>query len=185
MAARAALRATPSLLPEGRVDHLELEARTSERFTSICDIFGLVMCAEMTGKGSENMRTSDVHNAPRETSTPVAALRAAPSLSLANRDVQLEFKARASAQSTSICGNYGFKKRQKMPRKSSGKQSKVMSRGRTLRVVRVAGGAPRRLPPPSPLSLCRGLQRGIPARPSAHSASKCDFLADGDASEIA
>ena len=26
---RAALRATPSPLPEGRVDHLELEARTS------------------------------------------------------------------------------------------------------------------------------------------------------------
>ena len=180
---RAALRATPSPLPEGRVDHLELGARTSERFTSICDIFGLVMCAEMTGKGSENMRTSDVHNAPRETSTPVAALRAAPSLSLANRDVQLEFKARASAQSTSICGNYGLMKHQNMPRKLSVKQSKVMSRGRTLRVVRVAGGAPRR--PFPPLSRRRGLQRGIPARTSAHFASKCDFLAHVDASEIA
>ena len=76
---RAALRATPSPLPEGRVDHLELEARTSEQFTSICDIFGLVMRAEMTGKRSEKTRTSDVYNAPREMSTPTAARSAAPS----------------------------------------------------------------------------------------------------------
>ena len=60
LAARAALRATPSPLPDGRVDHLELEARTSEQFTSICDIFGLVMRAEMTGKGSEKARMGDV-----------------------------------------------------------------------------------------------------------------------------
>ena len=60
LAARAALRATPSPLPDGRVDHLELEARTSEQFASICDIFGLVMRAEMTGKGSEKARMSDV-----------------------------------------------------------------------------------------------------------------------------
>ena len=118
LAARAALPATPSPLPEGRVDHLELEARTSAQFTSICDIFGLVMCAEMTGKGSENMRTSDVHKAPGGMSTAMAALRAAPS-------------------------------------------------------------------PSSPLYQRRGLQRGIPARTLTHFASKCDFSAHGDGSEIA
>ena len=102
------------------------------------------------------MRTSDVHNAPREMSTPVAALRAAPSPSLANRDVQLEFKARASAQSTSICGNYGL---MNMPRKSSGKQSKVMSRGRTLRVVRAASL------PPSPSPCVAAFNEGFPRGP--------------------
>ena len=75
---RAALRATPSPLPEGRVDQLELEARISEQFTSICDAFRLATRAEMTGKRSEKTRTSDVYNAPREMSTPTAALHAAP-----------------------------------------------------------------------------------------------------------
>ena len=60
LAARAALPATPSPLPKGRVDHLELEARTSAQLTSNCDNFGLVVRAEMIGKGSEKARMGDV-----------------------------------------------------------------------------------------------------------------------------
>ena len=81
-------------------------------------------------------------------STPTAARSAAPVSFLTNRGIQPEPKARTSAQSTSICGIYGLKKCLKMPGKSSGKQSKVMGRGRTLRVVCVASGALRRPLPP-------------------------------------